>query len=90
MDYSEEQEFQIADSTDRDYIIIARIDFHVESNYGADADGNRGVSRTYIEHAEILEIYPEDHQDWDLLPRLKKLFPNTIYNLSNYCLEYAE
>jgi len=38
------------------YSIYARIDYSVDSNYGADADGNRGEVRTIVDDVVIIEV----------------------------------
>ncbi len=42
------------------YKVEALIKFYFESNYGADVDGNRGVSRCFIEEVVILSILDEE------------------------------
>jgi len=39
-----------------EYSIHARIDYFIDNSYGADADGNRGTTVTFVEDVEIIEI----------------------------------
>jgi hypothetical protein len=39
------------------YRVHARIDYFIDRNYGADADGNRIEVRMFVEDVELLEVY---------------------------------
>lgn len=38
------------------YRVHARIDYFIDRNYGADADGGRGESRLFVEDVVLLEV----------------------------------
>lgn len=41
----------------QDLVATVEIDEYVDHNYGADADGNRGVSKRFIEDISIKEVW---------------------------------
>ena len=59
------------------YDIEVELDIDVELNYGADADGNRGVERTEINDYEIISI---SNGDVDLWPRLSAKTKANLYD----------
>ena len=48
------------------------VHYHVENDYGADADGNRGVQRVFIDDITDLGATTEDGDDVELTPEYEK------------------
>lgn len=46
---------------DESYLAECDVEFHTDDNYGADADGNRGVFRLFIDEVTVLSIENEDN-----------------------------
>lgn len=44
---------------DFEYQCVVDVEFHVDEDYGADADGNRGEPRLFIDDVKILDVYYE-------------------------------
>lgn len=76
--------FQI-ELNDADYEVKADIDYHTELNWGSDADGNRGIARTFFDGCEIESIIDLDtHKEVEVTPELEAEAKNYIAeNLSS-------
>ena len=58
-------------SGQRQYVIEVDVSYYTERNHGADADGNRGEDRDFIDDIEILSIqnnYTEKYIDLGRIP----------------------
>lgn len=53
---------------DMEYTAIVRIEKHNEPNYGSDRDGNRGMSRDFIDNTEIEEIVDIEGRPLNKIP----------------------
>ena len=51
---------------EKDFTATGTVDFITESNYGADADGNRGIEKTYIDDWDIVEVVDSEGKTVDL------------------------
>ena len=40
-----------------EYNCIVDVDYHIAQNYGADADGNRGTPKRFIDDVKILDVF---------------------------------
>lgn len=40
-----------------EYNCVVDVDFHVDPNYGADADGNRGAPRRFIDDVKLIDVF---------------------------------
>lgn len=49
----------VCDEHDRKLEVDVEVDVYYESNYGADADGNRGMPMTFIQDFNIGEIHDQ-------------------------------
>ena len=38
------------------FTLEVEVEYHIDSNYGADADGQRGIERTFIDDVKIISI----------------------------------
>lgn len=50
----------------KEIIIDGYVEYEVDTNYGADADGNRGEKRTIITDVIDIEAWTEGLEDFDL------------------------
>lgn len=41
------------------FVAQVEVDYHVDTQYGADSDGRRGILRTFVDDVHILEILDE-------------------------------
>lgn len=46
----------VVDYYDCQYDVEAIIEYHEEENYGADADGNRGGYRSFMDRIDVIEV----------------------------------
>lgn len=53
---------------DRELRIDGYVHYHVDNNYGADADGKRGEKRTIVEDVTTIQAYDADLNDVPLSP----------------------
>ena len=44
----------------KDYEVTAEIKYEIDNHYGEDADGNRGMSVSYIDEVDITKIVSDD------------------------------
>lgn len=62
---------------DEVFTVEARVTWTVDNDYGADADGNRGESRLFIDDVEILSVQDEEGYFIDR-PNLKEIISDRI------------
>lgn len=69
--------------------IRADIEFKksVDNNYGADADGRRGETATFIDDWSIISAEWKLRNNWHCISKLKLKNRNKIYNLINKQVE---
>lgn len=53
---------------DREVNIDGYVYYHTDTNYGADADGNRGVRRTFVDDVTEVSARDFDGEDVSLCP----------------------
>lgn len=49
-------------------VIDGYVEYYQDSNYGADADGNRGMKRIFVRDVYEIGTYDEKSQPFDLTP----------------------
>ena len=64
---------------DKDYKVEVEIRYSVDKNYGADADGRRGIEKAIYEGFEIIEV-DRDREYIDAFPELVDAVENKIAN----------
>jgi hypothetical protein len=74
------EDIKLTTESNKDYTIEVEVDYSIDRNYGADADGNRGKTEAFIDDIKIRTVLNKDGDD--LFPRLKK---RTIDKLYEYC-----
>ena len=62
------------------YEISGWVVYDVDKNYGADADGNRGTSRTFIDDYDIINIVNIKRPDVELKKRISQDVMIDIYD----------
>ena len=48
---------------DEEVVIDGYVHYHTEAKWGADADGNRGVKRTFVDDVTNINIYSYEGDD---------------------------
>ena len=62
---------------DSEYQAEVEISFYDDDNYGSDADGNRGATRTLYKGCDILDV-SEDGRDVEVWPELKAAIESDV------------
>jgi len=66
---------------------VVELEMSIDNNYGADADGNRGVRMTFIDDWQILSAEWKLRGNWHDINKLKLKNKNKIYHLINKQVE---
>ena len=61
------------------YEVSGMVDYYTEKNYGADADGNRGWTQTFVDDYEIESIVNKKRKNVELIHRISKETLDKIY-----------
>lgn len=60
------------------YYSDAEVDYTVDEHYGEDADGNRGVSRYFIEDVRIINVRDDNENDVEITPLISQTLNDEI------------
>ena len=66
---------------------VVELEKSTDSNYGADADGRRGETATFIDDWSIISAEWKLRNNWHCISKLKLKNRNKIYNLINKQVE---
>jgi hypothetical protein len=67
---------------DKDYFADGVVDFVTDYNYGADADGKRGIERTTIDNFDIDEVVDIKGSVVDITPEMYIAIREKVYELN--------
>ena len=73
-------------NTERTFFVDATVKWYTERNYGADADGNRGVSRDFIDDITYNGIR-ERTEDGEIPVNYKDLSPTVQESIDDFVAE---
>ena len=66
---------------------VVELEKSTDNNYGADADGNRGVRMTFIDDWQVISAEWKLRNNWHCISKLKLKNKNKIYDLINKQVE---